>query len=212
MANRFNSGQVSDWGVDRRTIYGPTIGQEASGNKPGVISVPNTFYTSAANTTYEASRLYLIPFVVDKPLTITKWYLRVVTNAVGNTSTVRAGIYNLRSTLELGPLVTEFPSLSIATAATGENITALSSPLVLQPGLYALSWVVSSASLTVRAAASTTLGYSVIAAVNSLVGSISGGANSAPIASALPDPGPVLQINTAASSGGTAVWLIWSYE
>lgn len=200
------------WAEIPRLPY-PTVGQEASGSKPASLSLPQVLITgNSSNRSFGANKLYYWPFFVDKQISVTKWFLRVVSNTVGASSTVRAGIYQLSDLLEPGNLVSEFSSLTVATGATGENYTTLSSPLTVTPGRYAIAWTVSSASLTIRIA-DAIAGFYVPGAGNTAPARFETANNSAPANNPLPNPGPAItSISVDAAAWGFPILLVWSYS
>jgi hypothetical protein len=178
-----------------------------------LIGLPNTFFGGQQNRNYAASTLGLWPFVVNDSINVTDWLVRVATNSSGSTGTMRCGIYHWNADYTVGSLVEEFPTLTVPTGL-GVYQTALAAPLLLTKGRYAIAWVVSAATFTVRTA-STVMPVMRMDTTNSMPArfALSNGNGNAPIADPLPDPVPVagVVIQTDGGPWGPAAFLVWSY-
>jgi hypothetical protein len=167
---RFNSGQVSNWGRDvvpsggaagqvlsktSATNYDTTwVNNDdlnvASRSNTTFFGLPNTFFVgNGANRPNNASTLHLWPFVVNRTITVTAWSTAVRVNTSLGNETMRCGIYNWNEDYTVGSLVSEFPTLTVPTG-TGLYTTSLSSSLTVTPGRYALGTNVSAITFQLR--------------------------------------------------------------
>lgn len=175
--------------------------------------LPNTlFVSSGVNRTHPASTVLVWPFVVTDPITITDWTTKVTVNTSASTETLRAGIYNLSAGYVVGSLVLEFPTLTVPTG-TGLYVTALSSPLNLASGRYAIAWNVSATTFSLKTPQAAFGALSMPASNNAPARFLTGSNGSSPIANPLPDPVPTpqLAIATDVNSWGPSVLPVWSY-
>jgi hypothetical protein len=189
-----------------------TVASESTNLRHEGLGLPNTFFVGqGGNRNFAASTLQVWPFVVTEPITVTNWVADVRTNTSASTETMRAGVYEIDSELVLGDLVVEFPTLTVPTG-TGLYVTALAAPLDLLPGRYAVAWVVSASTFTLRTP-QTAIPFVRLAQTNNLPARFVYGANGAyPVANPLPDPVTnQVNIQTDAASWGPSVLLVWSY-
>jgi hypothetical protein len=186
-----------------------TIASASTGST--LVGLPNTFFVAQANRAFTQSALHFWPFVVNDAINVTDWFARVATNSSGVTETMRCGIYYWNADYTVGGLLQEFPLLNVPTGV-GLYQTALSAPLELPRGRYAIAWNVSTFNLTLRTP-QTTAAVMRMDQTNVMPARFrAGNSGTAPIASPLPDPVPAQPaIDTDGSTWGPAAMLIWSY-
>lgn len=205
---------VKTSGVDYETTWGPRypVNSSVIGGLSSVhFGLPNTEYFGQINISYQPSTLYLWPFAVNDPVSITAWATRIVTNTVGAASTIRAGVYQMGSNYTIGSLVQEFPILSISTGTTGNLITSLATPLALTRGRYFIAWNKSSINLTMRGARATHSLFSIDSFAGCIARIRSGAEGGTNVANPLPaSPAATLVFNTDTQNYGPAVNLAWS--
>lgn len=102
--------------------------------------------TAATTLALTASRIYWIPFFVDKQVQITQVAINVTTASAG---TYWIGIYASNSKGEPKPRLIQW---SFDTGTTGVKTSTAGLPLTLQPGVYWIAWAAGSAA-TVHAIA-----------------------------------------------------------
>jgi hypothetical protein len=185
-----------------------TVASESTNLRHEGLGLPNTFFVGQGNRSHTASSLFVWPFVVTEPITVTNWVADVRSNTSASTETIRAGVYELDSELVLGDLIVEFPTLTVPTG-TGLYVTALATPLNLLPGRYAIAWVVSASTFTLRTP-QTAIPFMRLTQASNLPARFLYG--SSPVANPLPDPvANQVTIQTDGVSWGPSVLLVWSY-
>jgi hypothetical protein len=189
----------------------PSVGRETDANiQVDMYSIPGTFFSNAGNRSFQANRMHMWIFPVNRPVTISKYVVNIVANSTVATSTVRFGIYSISDNLATTSLVQEFPVLSPAAGATGLNITTLAAPLTLQPGMYALAWnLTAGTAITLRGGNNTPQGW-VAGNINPMAFIRATGTTSAasPMPSTFPTP---WRMETDPSSWGPMGLLVWAY-
>jgi hypothetical protein len=170
-----------------------------------VVSLPNVLTVGIANRAFTASRIFVWPFVVDRPIVVTSY--RVRTNSGTTADTMRCGVYNWNTDATLGTLVQEFPTLT-TTATNALFIQNLAAPLTLARGTYAIAWNVPTAAWVFRTHQTAMPGLSIDHA--SIVRFDAGAEN---VANPLPSTGPAVTIATDAGGvhWGSPVLLEWTY-
>ncbi len=128
---RFNSGQVSDWGVDRNTLA-PRAHIGGGFGLPGASVIGRLVETLAAGFT---GITLLEPWTIQKPITVTD--LRLITNNTSAGATLTYGIYQADSDWTMTNLLYQSSAISLTTS--GEKTTSGLS-VVLPPGRYFGAW------------------------------------------------------------------------
>jgi len=155
--------------------------------------------TAGTTLTLTASRIYWIPFIVTRKVSITALATNVTTSSAG---THYVGIYG--SNNNWGPTGSPLASGSFDAVSTGVKTMTVS--LTLSPGVYWICWAAGSGA-TVRAialAACATLGLVNLSTVNTTCYYTSG--------STLPDPAPTSGYTALTASALPAVGFSFSYE
>jgi hypothetical protein len=168
---------------------------------PGITEyqVPYAVTSTAGTTlTLTANRVYWIPFVVPRKVSITQLAINVTTSAAG---THYVGVY--ASDYYWQPTGAPLVSVSFDASATGVKTATVS--LTLQPGVYWFAWAAGSAA-TVRAvalAACATLGLGNLGTANTTYYYTSG--------STLPDQAPTSGYSVVTGSALPAIGVQFSY-
>lgn len=98
--------------------------------------------TAGTTLTLTANRIYWIPFLVDRSVSITEIAINVTTAATG---TAYVGIYNSNSQFQPNQLI--WISSGLDTGTTGVKVATNNLPLTLNPGVYWFGFVCSAAAV-----------------------------------------------------------------